>query len=107
MTGMPMRIDEARNDQLALTVDDLLVRMPGSNIRRRTDINDPVAGNRQSAILDNPSIGVDRDDRCVKQQQALHGVSLSLVRPGMACRVEPSPLLMFSVIIANNIVDNT
>jgi hypothetical protein len=50
--------------------------MAGRNIRCPADLDDPVAVYRQSPILNNPAIGVDGDDRPMKQQQALHRIPL-------------------------------
>ncbi len=76
MPGVAMGVNEPWNDQLARAVDDLFAGMPGSNLIRQADIHDPVAADRQTAILHNPSVGVDGDDRPMKQQHALHQVPL-------------------------------
>jgi hypothetical protein len=42
VSGMTVRVDQSRNDQLAAAIDDRLVGVPGLQLGGRSDIDDPV-----------------------------------------------------------------
>lgn len=99
MTGMAMRIDDARNDELAATIDDFLVRVPWFQILGMSNVDNPVAEDSNGTIFDHTPAGIDRDDGSVKQQQSVH---VLLPETLSTSRI----LLSIHAIYVNNIVDN-